>query len=176
MAEFKELGVALKAYRVAADETIEDVSNALELDKETILLIESGELQPMPEMIELIARHFALREQEAERLLELAGYGKDEFALDLESDVSFEELTRMTDVIVGPILYTDTVKVVSNKFGVIINFVQSNGGDGKSIVVSRVGMSHQHAKSVIEVLQRSLGGGQPRQASQEPSTDETPEI
>ncbi len=168
MAEYKELGVALRAYRVAANESIEDVSNALELDMETIERIEQGTLQPKPELLELMARHFTLREQEAERLLELAGYKKDEFTFDLDTDIFLDDLAKEVESMIMPVLYTDTVKVVSNKFGVVVNFVQSNGSAGKPVIISRVGMSREHALSVIEVLKRSLEGAnksKPEQSS-----------
>jgi hypothetical protein len=54
------------------------------------------------------------------------------------------------------ILYTDMVHVSANGYGVVINFLQGLGPDNKPSIVSRVGMSKEHARSLVEVLQRTI--------------------
>ena len=55
------------------------------------------------------------------------------------------------------IVYTDTVHVMVNNYGVVMNFLQ-NGSSGHTqpLAVARVGMSLEHARSVREVLQQTL--------------------
>jgi hypothetical protein len=48
------------------------------------------------------------------------------------------------------------VNVSSNRFGVVINYLQGLGGSSQPLAVSRIGMSHAHAKSLIEVLQKTV--------------------
>jgi hypothetical protein len=54
------------------------------------------------------------------------------------------------------IVYTDTVHVVANNHGVVMNFLQNAGPNNQTLAVARVGMSREHAKSVLELLQRTL--------------------
>jgi hypothetical protein len=44
-----------------------------------------------------------------------------------------------------------------NNYGVVINFMQAGGSDNQPVAVARVGMSREHAESVVQVLQQTLG-------------------
>lgn len=157
MANLKELGVAVRAYRVAAGETIEDLANAMEVESDEVSRIESGIFKPSTEIIEQIGSHFSLRENEVKRLLDLAGLDADDFEFSFDAgDMDLQKLTDQYDVMMAPIFYTDMVNVVSNQYGITINFIQNASGDDKPVVVSRVGMSHKHAESIIAVLAESL--------------------
>jgi hypothetical protein len=48
------------------------------------------------------------------------------------------------------------IQVMVNNYGVIINFMQGAGPANQPLAVSRVGMSKEHARSVLEVLQKTL--------------------
>jgi hypothetical protein len=48
------------------------------------------------------------------------------------------------------------VHVTVNNFGVVLSFMQNIGPHNQPIVVSRLGMSKEHAKSVVDVLSRTL--------------------
>ena len=56
-----------------------------------------------------------------------------------------------------PVLYTDAVLLTSdpNGFGVVLNFAQHTGEDLH--IVSRVGMSMEHAHNFLETLNNHLG-------------------
>jgi hypothetical protein len=56
-----------------------------------------------------------------------------------------------------PVLYTDGVLITSdpNNFGVVFNFTQHTAGQVH--VVSRVGMSREHAHNFLETLNNHLG-------------------
>ncbi|MDX1766393.1 MAG: hypothetical protein R3313_05600 [Candidatus Saccharimonadales bacterium] len=56
-----------------------------------------------------------------------------------------------------PVLYTDAVLLTSdpNGFGVVLNFAQHTGEDLH--IVSRVGMSMDHAHNFLETLNNHLG-------------------
>jgi transcriptional regulator with XRE-family HTH domain len=157
VSNLKELGIALRAYRVAAGESIDELAEATELNTEDLKKLEAGLHKPAGSMIEMLARHFSLREQEVARLFDLAGHKSEEFDFDLEkNDIDLDKLTKDFDVLFAPIFYTDMVNVVSNDYGITINFIQNGSGSEKPVVVSRVGMSHKHAESIITVLQESL--------------------
>ena len=48
------------------------------------------------------------------------------------------------------------VHVMVNNYGVIMNFMQGAGPNNQPLAVARIGMSREHAKSVLEVLQKTL--------------------
>lgn len=54
------------------------------------------------------------------------------------------------------VLYTDSVLVGINQFGIILDFAQSMGPTNQQTVVARVGMSKEHAKVLLKVLQERL--------------------
>ena len=55
-----------------------------------------------------------------------------------------------------PVYYTDNLFVSSNNYGVIIDFGQNVGTSGQQHVVTRVGMSFEHAKRMVQVLHEHL--------------------
>lgn len=55
-----------------------------------------------------------------------------------------------------PILYTDSVFITSNEYGVVLNVAQSVGPTNQQEVVARIGMSRDHAKVLLKVLGEHL--------------------
>ena len=155
MKPYKDFGIALKAYRVAVGESLEELSGALEIEPDRLHRFESGEELPNSDLLEMLISHLSLRDREADRLWELAGYDED----DEPKTSSRPELTdhmRLSIQLVDPaqIVFTDAIQVVKNKFGVILNFGQQNHKDLK--VVSRLGMSEEHARKVLKALSEAL--------------------
>ncbi|OGM31517.1 hypothetical protein A2803_02155 [Candidatus Woesebacteria bacterium RIFCSPHIGHO2_01_FULL_44_21] len=52
------------------------------------------------------------------------------------------------------ILYTDTVNITANKNGVVMNFMQKFRGTKR--IISRIGMSREHAREVVEELAKLM--------------------
>lgn len=153
MSEKRELGVAIKAYRIAANETADNLAEAVEISAEQLVNIETGKSVPTRELLEMLISHFSLRKMEAERLWKLAGF---EFPYDEpEGDEVLDEAELSALLPIQTILYTDRVHIAGNKYGLIIDFLQ-NAGEGKPVIVSRVGMSKQHAESLMEIIRRAL--------------------
>ena len=152
---FAALGSALRAFRQRAKESAAELSSAIEVTDERLARFENGELRPSEDILELMIAHFDLPDREADKLWELAGYGR-------RQDAVHEEplLGNQQSMIVLPsdarLVYTDTVHVMVNNYGVIMNFMHGAGPNGQQLPVARVGMSREHAKSVLEVLQRTL--------------------
>lgn len=150
-------GSKLRQIRTHAQETLLDVSGAVEADVTLLQAVEAGTSQPSEDLVLLLISHFALKEDDALKLWELAGYDQDRtgtssMATDEEGSVHKAYVTA-GDV---RILYTDMVHVKSNRHGVVINFLQSLGSDDNTMAVSRVGMSHAHAESLLQVLKETL--------------------
>jgi len=143
---YQKLGSTLKELRKRRQETISELSSALEIDEEIIREIELGHTQPTEEVLELIASHFELDEVSSDNLWKLAGYVDNQDSIQTVF-VPMQELK---------ISYTDMVHVTVNKYGVVVNFMQNGGANSQPTVVSRLGMSKEHALSVVEVLSRTI--------------------
>jgi len=55
-----------------------------------------------------------------------------------------------------PIFYTNSVFVGSDNYGVVLDFAQRVGPTNDQNIVARVGMSAEHAKSLVKVLNENL--------------------
>lgn len=51
-----------------------------------------------------------------------------------------------------PILYTDNIHMISNRDGVVLNVMQRIGQSNQMRIVSRIGMSREHAKKFVQKL------------------------
>ena len=152
---YQALGRRLKVLRERASESLPELSGALEIDIETLSQIEKGITRPSEETLLLLVTHFGVKEDEASKLWEVAGYLPDK--LPVSNGANDEGLKPMLMVMPDSrIVYTDTVHVMVNNYGVVMNFMQSGGADNQPMAVARVGMSREHAKSVLELLQKTL--------------------
>lgn len=149
---FEELGARLKSLRRSVQESLPEVSGAIELESDIVASYESGETRPSEDVLSLLLTHFAVNDEEADEIWEIAGYTKSEPAGD-------DMHTHVQNLVVIPmdtrIVYTDTAHVSANNYGVVMNFMQS-GPANQQVPVARVGMSLDHAKSVLEVLGRTI--------------------
>lgn len=147
---YKGLGKQLKALRARAKESLAEASGAVEIDVKQLASFELGQARPSEDVLMLLISHFGARDDEAIRLWELAGYGNSSGAptQPLEVSVSNADDTR--------ILFTDVVDVTVNNYGVVMNFMQGAGPKREPNTIARVGMSREHAKSVLQILQLTL--------------------
>lgn len=161
---FESLGLQLKRLREKHRETLAEASGAVEIEPDTLNAIELGAERPGEDILLLLISHFGAKEDTATKLWELAGYDQDE--LPAQSFVNNAQGQAQNGVIVLPgdarIAYTDMVHVMVNNYGVIMNFMQTAGPGNQPMAVSRIGMSKEHAQSVLEVLQKTLSMHQPK--------------
>ena len=156
-APFEAFGSKLKQIREEAKESIAEVSGAVEVDTRELAAIEAGHNQPSEDIVLLLISHFALKEDEALKMWELAGYDQEKTGISsMVSDESGVNQTAYVNQHDARILYTDMVHVNANKYGVIINFLQGLGAGNQPMAVSRIGMSREHAQSLLDVLQQTL--------------------
>lgn len=153
------LGVRLKGLREKLRESMAEVSGAVEIEIDMLTDIELGKNRPSEDILLLMISHFAIKDDEATKLWELAGYEQADTGA---SNMSTDEFgTIKNAVMVMPvdvrIAYTDMAHVMVNEHGVVMNFMQTNGLNNQPMVISRLGMSREHAKSVLELLQKTLG-------------------
>ncbi len=55
-----------------------------------------------------------------------------------------------------PIFYTDNVNITVNPDGVVLDIMQRLGPSNQARIVSRIGMSREHAKKFLEKLGKLL--------------------
>lgn len=167
---FKSFGTRLKEIRLKAKESILDVSGAVEADESLIKDIEAGKQQPSEELVLLLISHFALKDDDALSLWELAGYEQSKTGI---SSISGDGDGNVQKAYVTAgdvrILYTDMVHVKANNHGVVINFLQSLGAENHTMAVSRIGMSHEHAKTLLKVLRQTLKATEPKKPTRRKS-------
>ncbi len=155
---YRLLGENLKSRRQKLNQTVPEVSGAVEIDATTLERIESGEQRPAEEILALLISYFDLQEEDAVSLWHLAGYDERRTASSPSSTTTFElnqPIAMMMPVDLR-VVYTDMVHVTINNFGVVMNFMQTAGQGSQPLAISRIGMSKEHARSVLEILERSL--------------------
>lgn len=170
---YKPLGKELKELRSRANESLAEASGAVEIDVRQLASYELGQLRPAEDVLLLLLSHFGVKDEEAVKLWEIAGYSLAKApVLEIVNDNVHPQTT-------GPnsqVLFTDIVDVVVNNYGVVMNFMQNSGPGSQPSSVARVGMSREHAKSVLQILQVTLNQTEvsKRQISSPGSPGETP--
>ncbi len=156
---FRSFGEVLKKLRAKASKTPAEVSGAVEIDETRLKSYENGEQRPTEDILLLLIQHFNLKDEQADELWKLAGYSgqpDDEHFFINDDSGNVQQVTVGVTPHDARIVYTDMIQVMVNNYGVIINFLQGAGPANQPLAVSRVGMSKEHAKSVLEVLQKTL--------------------
>lgn len=150
---FGPLGRRLKRMRVSRQESLAEVSGAVEIDLDQLSNIETGVLRPNEEILLLLISHFELKDDEADKLWKLAGYEQ-------QTDTSMAATDSQPAFVLSSedlkIVYTDMIHISVNNYGVVMNFMQSGGSQNQPLAISRVGMSREHAESMLKLLQQSL--------------------
>ncbi|HSX27372.1 MAG TPA: DUF3467 domain-containing protein [Patescibacteria group bacterium] len=158
---FRPLGESLKRIREKLRQSVSEVSGAVEIDEETLISIETGSERPSEDILSLLAAHFGTRDEETTKLWELAGYSQ-QTQTNTINDYAGNSLPTMLVMPVDRIAYTDSANVTVNDHGVVINFMQYSGSNAQPQVIARLGMSHEHAKNVMELLHRALSPNPPK--------------
>ncbi len=169
---FAELGAKLRRLRERRQETLEDASGAAEIDPPTLKSYEDGIERPEEDILHVLIHHFDANDEQADELWSLAGYRSFDTDKPQSDDTSFQPTPAMFVLpIDGRILYSDSVHVAVNKQGVVLNFMQNVGPDGKILPVSRIGMSKEHAKAMIQLLTDCLEHSEPKQLRRKKDSD-----
>jgi hypothetical protein len=143
-------------------ESLGEVSGAVEIAVEQLDRFERGAELPNEDILMLLISHFGLPDEEAVRLWEMAGYDANDRRLNGEAaDNDGEEqpfrgpAPVMMIALDNRILYTNGTDIAADDAGLVVNFVQSDG-NGQRYVVSRIGMGYPQAEQLLHDLQRAL--------------------
>lgn len=152
---YESLGFQLKHLREHHSESLAEVSGAVEIDEKELNLIEAGQQRPSEDILLLLISHFAVHDDKAAELWQLAGYDKS--ATEENRDQAQANRTQTMMVMIDPrVMYSDTVEVVASIQGVVLNFSQSSGPNNQPLTIARIGMSHSQAKTVMGILHQVL--------------------
>jgi len=153
---FKTLGTHLKYLREQVRESLAEVSGAVEIDVNVLERIEQGFERPSEDILLLLISHFAMPDQEAVQLWELAGYDGDvsgKFHLDDPALAG-----KPVVMVIGLDMrtqYSDGLDIVVNPAGLTLNFTQA-AANNQRMPVGRIGMSVEQAEQVVKNLQAAL--------------------
>jgi transcriptional regulator with XRE-family HTH domain len=157
-APYKTLGNHLRYLREQSNETLAEVSGAVEIDEQALNRIESGQDRPAEDILLLMITHFSMSDHEAVQLWELAGYTGSPEVVRTSEQQPHEELQKaivMFMAVDARTIYTDSADISCNQAGVTMSFAQTTG-QNQANIVSRVGMSYEQAAKVSEALQMAL--------------------
>jgi transcriptional regulator with XRE-family HTH domain len=149
---YKPLGKHLKELRTRANESLAEASGAVEIDVRELAGFELGKHRPTEDVLLLLISHFGAKDDEAVRLWEMAGYGMEKIPATHMMNNEAQPITSAPD---SRVLFTDIVDIVVNNYGVIMNFMQTGPANANQSV-ARVGMSREHAKSIMQILQATI--------------------
>lgn len=160
-APYTNLGNHLRYVREQSNQSLEEVSGAVEIEERQLERIEAGLERPSEDILLLLISHFGVRDREAIQLWELAEYDSDlpeevraahsiphGFTQDGKPMVMLLAVDVRT-------MYSDGLEVLVNPAGVTLHFTQTAGPSQQSSV-ARVGMSHQQAEQVVRTLEQTL--------------------
>lgn len=154
---YRTLGYQLRNLREKNDQTLSEVSGAVEIEADALKKIEKGSVLPSEDILLLLISHFGLQNEAAMKLWRLAGYDKYIDTTATDNSVLAQQSAVLLLPIDARIIYSDSVKVSKNNYGVVMNFMQSNDQkDDQPLPIARVGMSKEHAKEVITKLQNAI--------------------
>lgn len=153
---YQVLGSKLKIIRQKLQESLAEVSGAIEIDEEKLQRIERGEERPSEDILMLLISHFGMHEDDAANLWLLAGYDQPSSDRDLGDDGGMSKPTIVLMGIDPRVVYSDGVHIAVNPSGVVLHFSQTGPSNGQNLAIARIGMSHDQARNVLRVLTQAL--------------------
>jgi DNA-binding XRE family transcriptional regulator len=153
---YKDLGLELANVRTRVKESVSEVSGAVEISDEQLIAFENGDICPSEDVLHLIITHFNLRDEESDKLWDLAGYDEDEPEAHEHEAVFSHQPAIILMPIDARVVYSDSFQVSINQHGVVMNFLQGVAPGGQQMSIARVGMSLEHAKRISETLQQTI--------------------
>ena len=152
---YQKLGYQLLRLRQKRQESVAEVSGAVEIEPRTLERFEQGFELPSEDILLLLISHFNIRDDEAVQLWELAGYDHSD-----NRGTEAPQLTKQPIVMLmgmdARVMYTNGVSISVDPSGVIMNFTQYTDPTQQSVAVARVGMSREQAEQVLQTLQQVL--------------------
>jgi len=169
--KFSDFGREISYYRKIKGVSIKDTAGAIGIDRTYLSRIENGHEKPSKELFWKIVNFFDLTD-DRNVVMNLANqiglipevaYGRREVQTDMKDQMKPEtgiqelkEVKVTVDPAKSAVLYTDSVFVTRSQYGLVFDFAQAMGSSNEHMIVSRIGMSEEHAKALLKVLESKL--------------------
>lgn len=155
---YQSLGLQLRSLRERNRESVAEVSGAVEIGEKDLGRIEDGAERPSEDILLLLISHFAVEDDKAAELWELAGYDKQLHGHgDDTDDAARATRAQAVMIMIDPrVMYSDSAEIITNRQGVVLNFAQTADNSGHPLTVSRIGMSKTQAKLLMGLLHQAL--------------------
>ena len=146
----------MSRLRQKRQETVDEVSGAVEIDAVVLERIEQGIELPSEDILLLLISHFDIQDDEAVQLWELAGYDKYDDRNAAEPPHLSKQPVVMVFGLDTRVVYSNGIGVSADPSGVVMNFTQYVDPTQQAVPVARIGMSREQAEKVLETLQQAL--------------------
>ena len=153
---YKSLGAELARIRTRIQESMAEVSGAVEISDAQLAAYEHGEVRPSEDILQLMITHFNLKDEESDKLWDLAGYDDKQPTQHDHDNGYSQQPAVMVMPLDARIVYSDSFQVSINQYGVVMNFLQNIGPNPQAVPIARIGMSLEHAKRISETLQQTI--------------------
>ena len=153
---FVSLGNRLRYVREERQQSLAEVSGAVEIDERTLEQIEAGQERPSEDILLLLISHFGVQDMEAVKLWELADYTGD-MPEQLQPDIDVQSSGKVVMLLALDLrtVYSDGLEIATTPAGLTLNFTQ-DAGKNQATPVARVGMSHEQAERVLIQLAHAV--------------------
>ena len=169
--DFEGFATKMRLYRQRKNESITQVGQAVGIDRTHLSKLENGHERPSKQVLLRLIRHYSLSISEASELWNLAGYPTGLVAFEEEitekevrnnmdnkqqQNISGETGMKITVPENSSVLYADAVFVTRTKYGIVFDFAQGVVTTNEKRVVSRIGMSVEHAQDLVNAIQQNI--------------------
>jgi transcriptional regulator with XRE-family HTH domain len=156
---YELLGNHLKQFREQKRESLLEASGAVEIDAELLERYENGQERPSEDILMLLINHFDVKDHEAVKAWESAGYESADHSGNLgrrQLD-GLEKAAVLVLAMDARTIYSDGVLIDGNNSGLVMNFTQATGLNRRQQqTIARIGMSYEQAEQVLASLQQAL--------------------
>jgi transcriptional regulator with XRE-family HTH domain len=166
-----EFGKIIKYYRNKNKHTSKHLAARLGITRSYLSRIENGYDKPTKQFVRDIIDIYSLNKKVAIKMWCLAGYEFDSSGGLIITEKNRKGVVKMQngksetgkemkEIKVAlpntPVLYSDSAFITENQFGIVFDFAQSVASTNKQNVVARIGMSKEHAKALLKILEKKL--------------------
>lgn len=155
--QFQKLGETLRQIRTDRNVGgLKAVANELGIDYSNLSKVENGYIKPSRNLLDKLIAFYEIPASEASQLYYWAGE-REGVTFKLEEPKQPQPMkpnayagNQVAIPENNPVLYAGAVYMDASPFGVVFNFAQQVGPTNNLVVVSRIGMSNEHAKAMCE--------------------------
>lgn len=159
MVDLMKLGQTLRIKRTENNLSSGDAAQKLKLSPAYYSRLENGKEKPSPDLLNKIAVEYNLPLEDQRLLSQLAGYttnAESEGGNTSVATQALQEVQIKVNAEALPVLFSDSMFVTVSENGVVFDFAQKVGPTNEQQIVTRVGVSYNHAEKIHKLLGQQL--------------------